>query len=258
MTDILIKKRRSSKRRSAKRRSIKKRSAKRRSAKRLSAKKGGSIKGEIIRDLLPKFKPESSKPESSKIKRSSVRKEVVKNLTGFDYKMSGMGVLLNMYGGASETLEHQVAMKLAEIAELKKRLAVEKNKERIIQIQKAISRMEDDIQVAKEKMKSLLKGAADTVSKAVIALGDKTSKNLSKLSSDLFSRTFRQKPIQNQQKEEVVPLSKPSALDEFLESQAPPSYSFKGGSKKYETRIEKRFVASSPSKISLSMTGESE
>ena len=35
--------------------------------------------------------------------------------------MSGMGVLLNMYGGASEALEQQVAMKLKEIAELKRK-----------------------------------------------------------------------------------------------------------------------------------------
>jgi len=225
-------KRHSSKRLSAKRQSVKRRSAKRHSAKRHS------------------------------VKKQSVKKQSVKRVTS-EYKMSGMGVLLNMYGGASEALEQQVAMKLKEIAELKKQLSVEKNRERIIQIQKAISRMESDIRIAKEKMKHLLKGAADTVSKAAASLGVKTSNALSKLGSDILSYKPKAttKPV-------VVP-APPSApapdtfsMDENepFSPSIPPPYSFKGGSrpsKKYERRIEKRFSVS-PSKISLSMTGESE
>lgn len=219
----------STKRRSAKRLSVKRRSVKRRSAKRLS------------------------------FKKSSPKKSSPKKVTS-EYKMSGMGVLLNMYGGASEALEQQVAMKLKEIAELKRQLAVEKNKERIIQIQKAIARMEIDIQVAREKMKHLLKGAADTVSKAAASLGTKTSGALSKFSSDLFSYRSRAKAPSPS-----APAPAPSQgslvdMDDYepFSPSIPPAYSFKGGSKKYERRIEKRFVASSPSKISLSMTGESE
>ena len=232
------------KRRSAKRLSVKRRSVKRRSAKRLSPKKS----------LLKKSSPEKVTSE---------------------YKMSGMGVLLNMYGGASEALEQQVAMKLKEIAELKRQLAVEKNKERMIQIQKAIVRIESDIQIAKEKMKHLLKGAADTVSKAAASLGTKTSGALSKLSSDLFSYRSRAKaqsqaPVQAKsqaqaQAQAQASLQKMSMDDNVVSDEyepfspsIPPAYSFKGGSKKYERRIEKRFVASSPSKISLSITGESE
>lgn len=220
----------STKRRSAKRLSVKRRSVKRRSAKRLS------------------------------FKKSSPKKSSPKKVTS-EYKMSGMGVLLNMYGGASEALEQQVAMKLKEIAELKRQLAVEKNKERMIQIQKAIARMESDIQVAKEKMKHLLKGAADTVSKAAASLGTKTSGALSKFSSDLFSYRSRAKAPSVPSAPAPAP-SQGSLVDmddyEPFSPSIPPAYSFKGGSKKYERRIEKRFVASSPSKISLSMTGESE
>ena len=219
------------KRRSAKRLSVKRRSVKRRSAKRLS--------------------PKKSSP---------------KKVTS-EYKMSGMGVLLNMYGGASEALEQQVAMKLKEIAELKRQLAVEKNKERMIQIQKAIVRIESDIQIAKEKMKHLLKGAADTVSKAAASLGTKTSGALSKFSSDLFSyrsRAKAQSPAKSQAPAQAslqkVSMDNNVVLDDYqpFSPSIPPAYSFRGGSKKYERRIEKRFVASSPSKISLSITGESE
>lgn len=219
------------KRLSAKRLSVKRRSVKRRSAKRRSAKK--------------------SSPEK----------------VTSEYKMSGMGVLLNMYGGASEALEQQVAMKLKEIAELKRQLAVEKNKERMIQIQKAIARIESDIQIAKEKMKHLLKGAADTVSKAAASLGTKTSGALSKFSSDLFSYRSRAKapaksPAQAQAQASLQKMSMDDnvVLDDYqpFSPSIPPAYSFRGGSKKYERRIEKRFVASSPSKISLSITDESE
>lgn len=215
------------KRLSAKRLSVKRRSVKRRSAKRRSAKK--------------------SSPEK----------------VTSEYKMSGMGVLLNMYGGASEALEQQVAMKLKEIAELKRQLAVEKNKERMIQIQKAIARIESDIQIAKEKMKHLLKGAADTVSKAAASLGTKTSGALSKFSSDLFSYRSRAKapaPVQAQASLQKMSMDDNVVLDDYqpFSPSIPPAYSFRGGSKKYERRIEKRFVASSPSKISLSITDESE
>ena len=219
------------KRLSAKRLSVKRRSVKRRSAKRRSAKK--------------------SSPEK----------------VTSEYKMSGMGVLLNMYGGASEALEQQVAMKLKEIAELKRQLAVEKNKERMIQIQKAIARIESDIQIAKEKMKHLLKGAADTVSKAAASLGTKTSGALSKFSSDLFSYRSRAKapaksPAQAQAQASLQKMSMDDnvVLDDYqpFSPSIPPAYSFRGGSKKYERRIEKRFVASSPSEISLSITDESE
>lgn len=229
------------KRRSAKRLSVKRRSVKRRSAKRLS--------------------PKKSSPKKHSLKKSSPKKVTS------EYKMSGMGVLLNMYGGASEALEQQVAMKLKEIAELKRQLAVEKNKERIIQIQKAIVRIESDIQIAKEKMKHLLKGAADTVSKAAASLGNKTSGALSKLSSDLFSYRSRAKaqsqaPAQAQIQASLQKMSMEDNVvsDEYepFSPSIPPAYSFKGGSKKYERRIEKRFVASSPSKISLSITDESE
>jgi len=228
------------KRRSAKRLSVKRRSVKRRSAKRLS------------------------------FKKSSPKKHSPEKVTS-EYKMSGMGVLLNMYGGASEALEHQVAMKLKEIAELKRQLAVEKNKERMIQIQKAIVRIESDIQIAKEKMKHLLKGAADTVSKAAASLGTKTSGALSKFSSDLFSYRSRAKapspaksqaPVQApvQASLQKVSMDDNVVLDDYqpFSPSIPPAYSFRGGSKKYERRIEKRFAASSPSKISLSITGESE
>lgn len=215
------------KRLSAKRLSVKRRSVKRRSAKRRSVKK---------------YSPEKVTSE---------------------YKMSGMGVLLNMYGGASEALEQQVAMKLKEIAELKRQLAVEKNKERMIQIQKAIARIESDIQIAKEKMKHLLKGAADTVSKAAASLGTKTSGALSKFSSDLFSYRSRAKapaPVQAQASLQKMSMDDNVVLDDYqpFSPSIPPAYSFRGGSKKYERRIEKRFVASSPSKISLSITDESE
>ena len=229
------------KRRSAKRLSVKRRSVKRRSAKRLS--------------------PKKSSPKKHSLKKSSPEKVTS------EYKMSGMGVLLNMYGGASEALEQQVAMKLKEIAELKRQLAVEKNKERMIQIQKAIVRIESDIQIAKEKMKHLLKGAADTVSKAAASLGTKTSGALSKLSSDLFSyrsRAKAQSPAKSQAPAQAslqkVSMDNNVVLDDYqpFSPSIPPAYSFRGGSKKYERRIEKRFVASSPSKISLSITGESE
>jgi hypothetical protein len=220
------------KRLSAKRLSVKRRSIKRRSAKRLSVKK---------------LSPKKASPKKSVIVTS-------------EYKMSGMGVLLNMYGGASEALEQQVAMKLKELSDLKRQLAVEKNKERVIQIQKAIKRIESDIEIAKEKMKHLLKGAADTVSKAAVSLGSKTSGVLSKLKSDLLSYRSRTRSPSPIIKDEIKDIKDEVVVDDYepFTPSMPPAYSFKGGSKKYEHRIEKRFVASSPSKMSLSMTDESE
>ena len=235
-------------------------SVKKLSAKRLSVKKPRTVKRLSAKRLSMKKKVSS--PKKSSPKKSSLKKSSPKKVTS-EYKMRGMGVLLNMYGGASEALEQQVAVKLKELADLKKLLSIERNQERKQQIQKAIDRMQRDIDIAKDKMKHLLIGAAETVSKAASSLGTKTSKAMSKLSSDLLSfRSRRRSPTPPPPAPPVVPEPFSPSF-----SSPPPAYSSIGGkhkrsgpSKKYERRIEKRFTvsSSSPSKISLSMTGESE
>lgn len=77
---------------SRKRHSAKRHSAKKHSVKRHSAKK------------------HSVKRHSSK-KHRSPKKHTRRSRVNSHYRMRGMGVLLNMYGGASEALEQEVAAK---------------------------------------------------------------------------------------------------------------------------------------------------
>lgn len=167
----------SRKRHSAKRHSLKRHSAKRSSLKRHSAKRHSA-------------KRHSAKRSSPKKSTRTVRKTRVKS----HYRMRGMGVLLNMYGGASEALEQEVASKRKELADLNAQLSAEKSEARRQQIKAAMEKVQVGMDAAKEKMKQLLRGAAETAGKAAAALsagakvaGAKLSAGLSSFGSKLSS-----------------------------------------------------------------------
>ena len=83
-----------------------------------------------------------------------------------------MGTLLSMYAQAGGSLEGEVAEQKEEINTLQEQLTNERNAERREQIRKAMAIAQAKINVAKQKMKQLLEGAAETASKAAVSLGD--------------------------------------------------------------------------------------
>ena len=133
-----------------------------------------------------------------------------------------MGVLLNMYGGASEALEQQVSQKLNEIVNFKNKLLLEKNEENKRKIKESISKIEKDIAISKEKMKQLLMGAAESASKAASALGSDVKSNLiSKLSSGFAGLKF---------KKGGSDLKKKKRFDDYSDCDSKISLSMTGGS----------------------------
>jgi hypothetical protein len=108
--------------------------------------------------------------------------------------MRGMGVLFNMYGGATEALEQEIANMKQNVANLNAQLSAEKNEHRKKKIREAIVKARQGMNAAKEKMKQLLRGVAETAGKAAAALsagakvaGKKLSAGLSSLGSKLSS-----------------------------------------------------------------------
>jgi len=160
-------------------------------------------------------KPTSSKKRSSLHKRSSSRKNTSpkrrssshkrsshkkRSRVKSHYRMRGMGTLLSMYGQAGGSLEQDVEAKRKELKDLQTQLSAEKSAERREKIKKAMDAVQGQINQLSEKMKQLLRGAAETASKAANflsegakGLGSKLSEGLasfgSKLSSGLKSAT---------------------------------------------------------------------
>lgn len=115
-------------------------------------------------------------------KRSSSRRRVQSHR----YQMGGMGTLLTMYGQAGGVEESAAQARKAEIdaynaqlAEINKQLATERNaerkralEERKKRFQEGLANAKDALRKAQEKMKLLLRGAAETATKAAAALSD--------------------------------------------------------------------------------------
>jgi gas vesicle protein len=101
--------------------------------------------------------------------------------------MRGMGTLLTMYGQAGGSLEQDVEAKRKELRELQTQLAAEKSAERREKIKKAMESVQGQIDQISEKMKQLLRGAAETASKAANYLSEGAKGFGSKLSSGFKS-----------------------------------------------------------------------
>lgn len=121
------------------------------------------------------------------VKRHSAKRKTPRRVVKSHYRMRGMGALLSMYGQAGGALEDDVAEKKKELQKLQDQYKAEKNAERRAQIEKAMASAQVSINEAKEKMKNLLQGAADTASKAAATLGSKLSLFGAKLSSGIKS-----------------------------------------------------------------------
>ena len=102
------------------------------SAKKYDSRKRHSAKRHSAKKQIHSAKKHSAKKHSvkkqihSSPKVRTARKTRVKS----HYRMRGMGVLLNMYGGASEALEQEVAAKRKELADLNAQLSAEKSEAR--------------------------------------------------------------------------------------------------------------------------------
>lgn len=143
-------------------------SAKRHSTKKRSVKKTPTKKRSVKKDSVKKSSVKKDSVKKSSIKKSSVKKQI-----SSQYKMRGMGILLNMYGGASDDLERQILQKKRELEDLKTELSKEKSRERREKIKAAIIEARRQIAEDREKLKQLLKGVSDSAYRAASSLGSK-------------------------------------------------------------------------------------
>ena len=154
---------------------IKRHSAKRHSAKRQSVKR------------------QSAKRQSAK-RQSSPKKNVKKINTR--YRMKGMGILLNMYGGAISNLENDLNNIKKQLVEVKNEYKNEDDYDKKKELKSLISNIKKKKVDIKSKISNLLTGISDTTSKALEhtkiggGIFDNTSKLAgSKISSFLKSAT---------------------------------------------------------------------
>ena len=163
---------------------IKRHSAKRHSAKRKSAKR-------------QTVKRQSAKRQSSSMKKKKVKtpKKNVKKIST-RYRMKGMGILLNMYGGAISNLENDLNNIKKQLVEVKNEYKNEDDYDKKKELKSLISNIKKKKVDIKSKISNLLTGISDTTSKALEhtkiggGIFDNTSKLAgSKISSFLKSAT---------------------------------------------------------------------
>ena len=127
----------------------------------------------------PKTSRKHRSPKTSRKHRSP------KQRVSSHYKMKGMGVLMNLYGGALDELEKQLAQMNAQRKDIKSQISAEKSaarREKLLKIQAAIDQKMHNI---KEKTKHLLKGVADTTKKAARSLSSGIKKGWAKMTSGI-------------------------------------------------------------------------
>jgi hypothetical protein len=169
-----IVKKHSTKRHSAKRHSAKRQSAKRQSVKRHSAKRQSSS-----------MKKKKVKTPKKSLKKISTR-----------YRMKGMGILLNMYGGAISTLENDLNNLKKQLIKAKNEYKKENDYIKKKELKSLINNIKKQIMDTKSKISNLLTGISDTTFKALEhtkiggGIFDNTAKLAgSKISSFLKSAT---------------------------------------------------------------------
>ena len=153
-----IVKRHSAKRHSAKRHSAKRHSAKRHSAKRHSAKRQ-SVKRQSVQKRVTSLK-------KSSLKKSNTSKKNYRKIKT-RYRMKGMGILLNMYGGAISNLENDLNNKKQELVKVKRAYKNEKDSIKKKELKSLINSIKKQIFDTKVKIGNLLTGISDTTSKAL-------------------------------------------------------------------------------------------
>lgn len=104
------------------------------------------------------------------------------------YRMQGMGTLLSMYGQAGNVTENEALAAKSELKDIDRELANEKNPERQKQLVNAKKQALIKYKAAKDRMKQLLLGAAETAAQAATALD--TDAHKSSLSNHRTSKTM--------------------------------------------------------------------
>ena len=161
-------------------------------AKKKSAVKKSSIKKRSAtkkRSVTKRSVTKSSVTKRSVTKRSVKKRSVKKSSAKQKYNMRGMGILLNMYGGAIESSEESAAKEKKILEDLKTLLPNTKDKTEQEKIKTKIENQKMIIQKSQEKLKNLLKGVSDTTYKAVKSLTQDVGK---KIDVDVEAKILKQ------------------------------------------------------------------
>lgn len=107
-------------------------------------------------------------------KKDSVNENVSENMEKkkkkSNYKMRGMGALLSMYGGAGEEIESNYNEKREKFLEAKEAYALETDKNKREELRQIMVKSKESMELAKEKMKMLLRGVSEASAKAASQL----------------------------------------------------------------------------------------
>jgi len=194
--------------------SVKRHSAKRHSAKKHSAKKHSA-------------KKHSAKKRS--VKKRSVKKDSVKkrSVVKSQYRMRGMGILLNMYGGATEALEKDIGIIENKLSQLTQAYDVSKDDKEKQRLKTSIEIIQRKLQDSVSKLSELLNGATETVNKAMGRMS---------LFKDNISKKISNEQIQSNTNDSV---SSDSAASSLFESFFNSKKFQKGGSGSSYENLEK-------------------
>jgi hypothetical protein len=180
---------------------VKKNSIKKRSVtkKRSAAKRRSVTKSSVTKSSAAKMRSVTKSSVTKRsVKKKSVKKRSIKKSSAKQkYNMRGMGILLNMYGGAIESSEESAAKEKKILEDLKTLLFNTKDKTEQEKIKTKIENQKMIIQKSQEKLKNLLRGVSDTAYKAVKSLTQDVGKKIdvnveaNKLKQDVSSITSK-------------------------------------------------------------------
>jgi hypothetical protein len=137
---------------------------KRHSAKKKSIKKSSLKKSSLKKSSLKKSSLKKSSLKKSSLKKSSLKNKKIHNKS--EYRMKGMGILLNMYGGAISDLEKELDKIKINLRKLLSQYNNEKDMDIKKKLKLQIRYLKKDKNDKKDKINKLLEGISDTTSKA--------------------------------------------------------------------------------------------
>jgi len=88
------------------------------------------------------------------------------------YNMRGMGAMLNMYSQAGGATEREAQDLQLQISNLTEKIKNESDSKKKVELKELRSQLEKKLQRTTEQMKQLLRGIADTTSKAAMSLSE--------------------------------------------------------------------------------------
>jgi hypothetical protein len=117
--------------------------------------------------------------------KKSVKRRVRRKMVKSEYQLKGLGVLLQMYGGAGQEIEDRYNIAKKEFDDTETLLNVETSEDKKDEIKNKLENVKVEMESLKDKMKNLLKGVSATAESAVANLNSQSYG--SKLSSGLKS-----------------------------------------------------------------------